>query len=118
MEENNTPRLKSNKVFDIRISDCSTSVEEDESPQKKPRNSDLLASPFSIDSPTTPRSELFCYPENSPNYMQFNKNLKEFYDFLESTLETTQKEDTKNTVQVKNTAGSSLLMRRLNRISE
>lgn len=118
MEENETPRLKSNKIFGIRISDCSTSLEEDDSPQKKARNSELLINPYDIDSPTTPRSELFCYPETSPNYLQFNKNLKEFYDFLESTLENDKKEDTKNTVQVKNTAGSSLLMRRLNRISE
>lgn len=119
MDEKESSKTRFDDLFGIRISDYSTSLEEDESPHKKPRNSNLLNSPWSFGSPATPRSELFCYPESSPNYHQFNQNLQDFYSTLDRALpQNSLKEESKDTIQVKATAGSSLLMRRLKRLPE
>jgi len=118
MDEKEFSKNRIHNLFVLRISDCSTSIEEDEIPQKRARNSNILNNPWSFGSPATPRSELFCYPENSPNYHQFNQNLQDFYSNLDKTLPQKPLEESKDTIQVKATAGSSLLMRRLKRLSE
>ena len=62
---------------------------------------------------TTPKSDLFIKPTDSPQYIQFNERLQELYAKLEREIDQPRiGAHLDKIVQVKNTACSSLLLRR------
>ena len=99
-----------------KISDLSTEVEE------KSNNTTQIEIRYSIgdscefglfEVPITPKSTLFLKPSDSPQYSQLNHRLRELYNKFENEFEIVRiGKCSEKTVQVTNTALSSLMMRR------
>lgn len=63
--------------------------------------------------PVTPSSDLFLHPTESPGYKQLNQKLSDLYLKFELEIEPGRlSEGTEKTINVKNTACSSLMQRR------
>lgn len=61
---------------------------------------------------TTPNSDLFIKPTESPQYILYNERLQEIYAKLEGEIEEPRIGACDKIIQVRNTACSSLLLRR------
>lgn len=63
--------------------------------------------------PVTPDSNLFLHPTESPGYKQLNQRLADLYRKFEIEIEPAKKNDcNEKTINVQNTACSSLMQRR------
>lgn len=72
---------------------------------------------WNVKKPTTPKSDLFLCPDESPGYPQLNKSLQELYEDLEDEPQADLKQDPVY-VPVLKTVQSSLFARRRRLLSQ
>jgi hypothetical protein len=96
-----------NQVALFRTSDISTDTEE-----LTPKHLKLKQKfCWNVKIPTTPKSDLFLCPEESPGYSQLNKSLQELYEGLETEV-SAETDKNLGLVPTLNSGTSNLFVRR------